>query len=207
MARPNRQRSLAGAGVRAFVSAAAVLLILGGGAALLAMFIAVGWPVEGAVKTSSSDYSLSFSRLCGVPMLELVRDREGRMAADDYLAHVQNQGELSSFRSRGQCQYWLTLYRRNSVPLTSLGESIPVRAREVWSLYPVIPSGDWGYAAWCLVWGIPISVCIVRCVRAIEREAAGRCERCGYDLRGNVSGRCPECGEYVTGAVAPVSGD
>lgn len=25
----------------------------------------------------------------------------------------------------------------------------------------------------------------------------GRCQRCGYDLTGNVSGRCPECGEAI----------
>ena len=25
----------------------------------------------------------------------------------------------------------------------------------------------------------------------------GHCERCGYDLTGNVSGRCPECGDVV----------
>jgi predicted Zn-ribbon and HTH transcriptional regulator len=23
------------------------------------------------------------------------------------------------------------------------------------------------------------------------------CQKCGYDLTGNVSGRCPECGEAV----------
>jgi len=28
-----------------------------------------------------------------------------------------------------------------------------------------------------------------------RRYPAGRCQKCGYDLTGNVSGRCPECGE------------
>ncbi|HWB20915.1 MAG TPA: hypothetical protein VG711_11485 [Phycisphaerales bacterium] len=28
-----------------------------------------------------------------------------------------------------------------------------------------------------------------------RRKARGMCERCGYDLRGNVEGRCPECGK------------
>lgn len=27
------------------------------------------------------------------------------------------------------------------------------------------------------------------------RHRAGRCDRCGYDLTGNVSGVCPECGK------------
>ena len=31
--------------------------------------------------------------------------------------------------------------------------------------------------------------------RRAERRRAGLCERCGYDLTGNVSGVCPECGK------------
>ncbi len=30
-----------------------------------------------------------------------------------------------------------------------------------------------------------------------DRIPPGHCQRCGYDLTGNVSGRCPECGEAV----------
>ena len=30
-----------------------------------------------------------------------------------------------------------------------------------------------------------------------RRYPAGRCQRCGYDLTGNVSGRCPECGTPI----------
>ena len=30
-----------------------------------------------------------------------------------------------------------------------------------------------------------------------KRFPEGCCQRCGYDLRGNVSGRCPECGRAV----------
>ena len=30
-----------------------------------------------------------------------------------------------------------------------------------------------------------------------SRRAAGLCNRCGYDLTGNVSGACPECGTAV----------
>ena len=33
-----------------------------------------------------------------------------------------------------------------------------------------------------------------------RRPPLGHCQRCGYDLTGNVSGRCPECGEAVDGA-------
>ncbi len=32
-----------------------------------------------------------------------------------------------------------------------------------------------------------------------RRRARGQCQKCGYDLTGNVSGRCPECGEVVAG--------
>ncbi len=33
--------------------------------------------------------------------------------------------------------------------------------------------------------------------RRDRRHPPGHCQRCGYDLTGNVSGRCPECGEAV----------
>lgn len=36
--------------------------------------------------------------------------------------------------------------------------------------------------------------------RRREREKAGECINCGYDLRGNTSGVCPECGkENISG--------
>ncbi len=34
-----------------------------------------------------------------------------------------------------------------------------------------------------------------RIARNRARRQAGLCQRCAYDLRGNLSGRCPECGE------------
>jgi len=30
-----------------------------------------------------------------------------------------------------------------------------------------------------------------------RRYPAGHCQKCGYNLTGNVSGRCPECGETI----------
>lgn len=33
--------------------------------------------------------------------------------------------------------------------------------------------------------------------RERHQHPSGRCQRCGYDLTGNVSGRCPECGMIV----------
>lgn len=43
--------------------------------------------------------------------------------------------------------------------------------------------------------------------RRRRRAAAGRCERCGYDLRGS-AGRCPECGAVPisVGTGSPGSG-
>ncbi|MFQ5807377.1 MAG: hypothetical protein ACE5I3_13095 [Phycisphaerae bacterium] len=33
--------------------------------------------------------------------------------------------------------------------------------------------------------------------RAKRRIPPGHCQKCGYDLTGNVSGKCPECGEAI----------
>ena len=30
-----------------------------------------------------------------------------------------------------------------------------------------------------------------------RRPRPGHCQKCGYDLTGNISGRCPECGERI----------
>ncbi len=46
-----------------------------------------------------------------------------------------------------------------------------------------------------LVIGIPTAWLWYRDRR---RYPPGHCQRCGYDLTGNVSGRCPECGEGIT---------
>ncbi|MBP7748089.1 MAG: hypothetical protein KA383_18400 [Phycisphaerae bacterium] len=52
---------------------------------------------------------------------------------------------------------------------------------------------------------IPLWVTFVACAaptglmwwRDRLRRRPGFCERCGYDLTGNVSGRCPECGGLI----------
>lgn len=38
--------------------------------------------------------------------------------------------------------------------------------------------------------------------RHVKAAQAGRCEKCGYDLRGSAGGRCPECGHAVRDARA-----
>ena len=78
-----------------------------------------------------------------------------------------------------------------------------------WGLgVPVSFQGDFGRsldlrATWIPLW-IPLALCAIPtaflwyCDR--RRFAPGHCQRCGYDLTGNVSGRCSECGEKVSAA-------
>lgn len=47
---------------------------------------------------------------------------------------------------------------------------------------------------------------VVRRARRRGYVGAGRCGRCGYDLRGNPSGRCPECGCAERGTADSVNG-
>lgn len=47
---------------------------------------------------------------------------------------------------------------------------------------------------------LPLRLFIVRW-RKWRRRGTGCCERCGYDLTGNISGRCPECGKPVEATI------
>ena len=45
----------------------------------------------------------------------------------------------------------------------------------------------------CLVTALPGALCVAHRRRRRSRARAGRCQRCGYDLRASPE-RCPECG-------------
>lgn len=60
----------------------------------------------------------------------------------------------------------------------------------------------------CLVWGVYgfiglvvntvlVSLAVLLRRRLYPIYPSGHCQRCGYNLTGNVSGRCPECGAEV----------
>ncbi len=92
--------------------------------------------------------------------------------------------------------------------------------------YPPPPSRSWAVLALCpatlpaalvvilvgaSVWDSPAAALQVAAFAAVCfgpafgltwlglhcRHKPGHCDRCGYDLTGNVSGRCPECGRPV----------
>lgn len=66
-------------------------------------------------------------------------------------------------------------------------------------LRPVLP----GFVLGTLVWGVASLALAWGCVsvrRGIRRRS-GRCEMCGYDLKGTPTGVCPECGVRPRGAL------
>lgn len=70
-----------------------------------------------------------------------------------------------------------------------------------------------GWIVACLVWTTPIWAMLwarvyVRVMNSAMLDAflgryIGHCQKCGYDLTGNVSGVCPECGTPVGDARTP----
>jgi hypothetical protein len=42
-----------------------------------------------------------------------------------------------------------------------------------------------------------LGLILIARISAASRYPDGACQKCGYDLTGNVSGRCPECGAAV----------
>ena len=67
----------------------------------------------------------------------------------------------------------------------------------MWALYEYRTGGEIGllftFAIVLIIYGIPRLVAAVHASRK-QPFPAGCCQRCGYNLRGNLSGQCPECG-------------
>jgi len=75
---------------------------------------------------------------------------------------------------------------------------MPCRLRyRLWPYY-CNSRGGWylSIPLWCfiVVAGLP-AACLSW--RDHHRFPPGHCQKCGYDLTGNVSGRCPECGAHL----------
>jgi hypothetical protein len=100
-------------------------------------------------------------------------------------------------RPRGVGPWWLRLERMEVVaspPTTTLpAAGVPP---------PAVMKDGSAWRFWCAYW-VPAALTGVlpalwplrrrRAALAARRRAAGRCTRCGYDLRGTPD-RCPECG-------------
>ena len=56
-----------------------------------------------------------------------------------------------------------------------------------------------------IVTGVYPTIAFIRgpTLRRRYRRKRGLCERCAYDLTGNMSGVCPECGMRITGGEEP----
>ncbi len=85
------------------------------------------------------------------------------------------------------------------------GPTSAVTKQEAWTIAVFAADARWRPEVRVgQTWGkvyVPLWVPLVPAVIATAllwrrdgRVAPGHCQRCGYDLTGNVSGRCPECG-------------
>jgi hypothetical protein len=105
------------------------------------------------------------------------------------------------------CFNWKDPQRSREPPRSHIHHGFFVHAASDWAsirtawysgvLPRVGTTGLWYSAAvplwiWLLVIGAP-TVYLWRS----NLESPGHCQRCGYDLTGNVSGTCPECGQPV----------
>ncbi len=96
----------------------------------------------------------------------------------------------------------------------SIAASIPVGYAHQYADIALHPGDDWAGA-----FVMPGTVCVsfflspfvgflssllLITIRNRRRFPPGHCQKCGYNLTGNVSGRCPECGSPVhqTGGTA-----
>jgi hypothetical protein len=72
-----------------------------------------------------------------------------------------------------------------------------VPASGPWVYQPVIPLAGGQPLAFVPLW-LPLVIVVIPTAwlwwRDLRRYPEGHCQKCGYDLTGNVSGICPECG-------------
>jgi hypothetical protein len=89
---------------------------------------------------------------------------------------------------------WLAIYY--ALTLFCAGYSIVVFrwCRESWDILWLVCS----LSTLTIIVG-PLVGLVLLCfaISMSRRHPAGHCQRCGYDLSGNVSGCCPECGTVV----------
>lgn len=77
------------------------------------------------------------------------------------------------------------------------------RFKRVW---PGVLHFSWGTQAILPLWLPLVAVAVSTAFlwrRALQRPPLGHCQKCGYNLTGNVSGRCPECGAPVPARSVP----
>ena len=102
----------------------------------------------------------------------------------------------------------LRLDRSVDLPLGSIRSGVTFSG---WSSYLererfgfVVPSAQPAFGPIAGIWVVPVWIALlallvpttiawIKC----RRYPPGHCQRCGYDLTGNVSGTCPECGTAV----------
>jgi hypothetical protein len=68
-----------------------------------------------------------------------------------------------------------------------------------WEIPNAAGTGGPLHCTWFPLWYLllPLAIPTAYLWYRDRRKPPGRCEKCGYDLTGNVSGRCPECGRAL----------
>jgi len=72
--------------------------------------------------------------------------------------------------------------------------------RPVWWIKPLQVDGRIGFIYLVVPLWIPfllVAIPTAYLFRRDHRIPQGHCQKCGYDLTGNISGVCPECGEKI----------
>ncbi len=82
--------------------------------------------------------------------------------------------------------WWTCIGGTVPIALATFGAAAEGSSRPAGMLIPLV---------WFAV--APAGPVLLALARGLHHYPTGHCQRCGYDLTGNISGRCPECGEEL----------
>ena len=140
-------------------------------------------------------------------LLGLIANRQGRIVYHGLLYTISLESDNICYRGLyGPEKELRELIAKMQTPTFGWHVERP-RSVETWLPLPTVKQSMLWVSSPLVTWEIGLPIWILLLPAAIStaflfwrdrrRIPPGHCQRCGYNLTGNVSGKCPECGTPI----------